>query len=337
MNNWLWTKGKNTFNMGVEYRRAYQDDNEEQTEGGHFNFSNAQTSVHDTKRPEFRKLRQRFCQFPAGPSGFGKSQQLAGTATAQLRLSPYVQDDIKLNPRLTINVGLRWDIQAPFTENHNNVVFFNQDNPGTFPDGGIPGAASKFGNCTGCAGFARGDIHYGHFGPRFGFAYQLSKKMVVQGGLNIAFLNGGAYEYGTNKVAVNYGNLLTGSFTRPQYRQLHFLPRQLGYQPDPRREHRRPSARASEREPDQRLQQEEGWIRALLATMERQPAARTAVQHVHDCGLGGKPHHSPAQPRTIALTSWIPSTDAWVGALSDAIPARPDQSLTACPCRIRIS
>ena len=38
--------------------------------------------------------------------------------------------------------------------------------------------------------------------------------MVVQGGLDVAFLDGGAYEYGTNKVAVNYGNLLTGSFTR---------------------------------------------------------------------------------------------------------------------------
>ena len=38
--------------------------------------------------------------------------------------------------------------------------------------------------------------------------------MVVQGGFSIAFLNGGAYEYGTNKVAVNYGNLLVGSFTR---------------------------------------------------------------------------------------------------------------------------
>jgi hypothetical protein len=29
----------------------------------------------------------------------------------------------------------------------------------------------------------------------------------------VAFLNGGAYEYGTNKVAVNYGNLLVGSYT----------------------------------------------------------------------------------------------------------------------------
>ena len=65
-----------------------------------------------------------------------------------------------------------------------------------------------------CAGYNRADIHWGHFGPRLGFAYQISNKMVVQGGFYVAFLNGGAYEYGTNKVAVNYGNLLVGSFTR---------------------------------------------------------------------------------------------------------------------------
>jgi hypothetical protein len=92
-------------------------------------------------------------------------------------------------------------------------VFFNPTgaNPGA---GGLLGAATKFGNCTGCAGYTRADLHWGHFGPRLGFAYQLSDKMVLQGGFSVAFLNGGAYEYGTNKVAVNYGNLLVGSFTR---------------------------------------------------------------------------------------------------------------------------
>ncbi|HTW80436.1 MAG TPA: carboxypeptidase regulatory-like domain-containing protein, partial [Terracidiphilus sp.] len=40
VNNWLWTKGRHTFNIGGEYRRAYQDDNEEQTYGAQFSFSN---------------------------------------------------------------------------------------------------------------------------------------------------------------------------------------------------------------------------------------------------------------------------------------------------------
>ena len=37
---------------------------------------------------------------------------------------------------------------------------------------------------------------------------------MLQGGFSVNFLNGGAYEYGISKVAVNYGNLLLGSFSR---------------------------------------------------------------------------------------------------------------------------
>ncbi len=64
VNNWLWSKGRNTFNIGGEYRRAYQDDNEEQTEGGHFNFSPG-ADVHNSVRPQLRQRRQRLCQLPA--------------------------------------------------------------------------------------------------------------------------------------------------------------------------------------------------------------------------------------------------------------------------------
>ena len=215
VNNWLWTKGRNTFNIGWEFRRAYQDDNEEQTEGGHFNFSNAQTSVQNPNDPNFNTDGDPFASFLLG---LPDSENRSNSQELQLRnrdFSPYIQDDIKINPRLTLNVGLRWDIQVPFTENHNNVVFFNQDNPGTLPGENIPGSASRLGTCSGCVGWTHASTHFTHIGPRFGFAYQLTRKMVVQGGLDVAFLDGGAYEYGTNKVAVNYGNLLTGSFSKP--------------------------------------------------------------------------------------------------------------------------
>jgi hypothetical protein len=214
-NNWLWTKGRNTFNFGVDIRRAYQDDNEEQTEGGHFNFSSNQTSTPSSSDPNFSNYGNAFASFMLGlpdQANRSNSQELELRNRA---ISPYIQDDIKLSPKLTLNVGLRWDIQVPFTENHNLIVYFNQDNPGTDPAAsGIAGSATQFGSCTGCAGYTRADIHWGHFGPRFGFAYKLNNKTVVQGGLDVAFLDGGAYEYGTNKVAVNYGNLLTGSFAR---------------------------------------------------------------------------------------------------------------------------
>ena len=52
----------------------------------------------------------------------GNSQEVR---LRNLDFSPYIQDDIKLTPKLTVNLGVRWDIQVPFTENNNLVVFFN--------------------------------------------------------------------------------------------------------------------------------------------------------------------------------------------------------------------
>ncbi|QNI32957.1 carboxypeptidase regulatory-like domain-containing protein [Alloacidobacterium dinghuense] len=208
VNNWLWTKGRHTFNIGGDFRRSYQDDNEEQTAGGQFAFSQRSTA----SASALATTGSSFASYLLGTPDSAARQNSQELQLRNFALSPYIQDDIKLTPKLTVNLGMRWDITVPFTENHNNIVFFTPN--ATNPDSGLPGAATKFGSCTGCAGYERADIHWGHIGPRLGFAYQVNNKTVVQGGFSIAFLNGGAYEYGTSKVAVNYGNLLVGSFNR---------------------------------------------------------------------------------------------------------------------------
>ncbi len=84
VNNWLWSKGRNTFNIGIDFRRSYQDDNEEQTEGGQFSFSQRTTSVPNTSDPNFGKYGSCVCQLPARHSGPGQSSQLPGASFAQL-------------------------------------------------------------------------------------------------------------------------------------------------------------------------------------------------------------------------------------------------------------
>lgn len=49
-----------------------------------------------------------------------------------------------------------------------------------------------------------------HFSPRVGFTYQLNPKTVLLGGVSYYWLDTGSFEYGVNKVAVNYGNNLNG-------------------------------------------------------------------------------------------------------------------------------
>ncbi|MDQ2844321.1 MAG: TonB-dependent receptor [Acidobacteriota bacterium] len=208
-NNYLWIKGKNTFNIGWEFRRTYQDDNECQQCAGNFNFSNNQTA----DPANLSNTGNAFASYL-----LGTVDQANRTGSQELRLSntdvsSYIQDDIKFTPKFTFNIGVRWDVMVPFTEQNNNIVYFDSTipNPGA---GGILGAATKFGYCMGCASTNRAFIHWNHFSPRIGFSYQLNSKTVLQAGGSVNYLNGGAYEYGISKVAVNYGNLLLGSFTR---------------------------------------------------------------------------------------------------------------------------
>ncbi|MGA8029197.1 MAG: TonB-dependent receptor [Bryobacteraceae bacterium] len=209
-NNWQWIHGKHTFNIGGEIRRTYQDDNECQQCAGNFNFSNNETADPNN----IGTTGNAFASFLLGTVD---SSDRIGSQEERLRnkdFSPYIQDDIKWSPKLTFNIGIRWDVMVPFTAVGNPVVYFDSKipNPGA---GGRLGAATKFGDCTGCAGVDRAAIHWGHFSPRGGFSYQLNDKTVFQGGFSWNYLDGGAYEYGTSKVAVNYGNLLQGTFSRP--------------------------------------------------------------------------------------------------------------------------
>jgi len=209
-NNWQWVRGKQTFNIGGEIRRTYQDDNECQQCAGSFNFTNAETANPNN----ISNTGNAFASFLLGSVD---SASRIGSQEERLRnkdFSFYVQDDIKWSPRLTFNVGVRWDIMVPFTAVGNPIVYFDS----TIPDpaaGGRLGAATKFGDCAGCADITRAAIHWGHVSPRLGYSYELNSKTVLQGGFSMNYLDGGAYEYGTAKVAVNYGNLLLGSYSAP--------------------------------------------------------------------------------------------------------------------------
>jgi Carboxypeptidase regulatory-like domain len=211
-NNWLWTRGRNSFNIGWEIRRSYQDDQECQQCGGSFTFNSRTTA----DPANIGTTGSAFASYLLGYADATQRQFAIENRLRNFYIAPYIQDDIKVSSRLTVNVGLRWDLTRPFTESHDNVLFFDPTvpNPGAATPAGTPllGAANKLGTCSVCAGYSRADMHWKNFSPRFGFAYKLDPKTVVLSGFAINFLDGGSYEYGDNKIAVNYGSLLGGIF-----------------------------------------------------------------------------------------------------------------------------
>ncbi|AXC16282.1 Oar protein (plasmid) [Acidisarcina polymorpha] len=213
VNNWLLTKGRHTLNLGGQYRRTYQDLIACVQCGGTFNFSQRTTSTPNSNDPNFGSYGSSFASFLLGDVDASERIFSAESKLRNNAFAIYAQDDFKLSNRLTVNTGLRWDILVPFTAIGNNIIFVDRTapNPGA---GGIPGAATKFGHCPGCAGIDRADIHWRYFQPRVGLSYMLNSKTVLQAGFYITILNGGAYEYGTAESASFMTDLLNGSFLR---------------------------------------------------------------------------------------------------------------------------
>ena len=118
------------------------------------------------------------------------SRQAITTGARYYTFSPFFQDDIKATERLTLNVGLRWDLYSPFREVQNRLSFLDVSR--TNPITGTPGALNFAGNGTyGCNCSTPVRPWYKNFGPHLGFAYSVTPRTVIRGAFNIAYTHAG--------------------------------------------------------------------------------------------------------------------------------------------------
>ncbi len=107
----------------------------------------------------------------------------------ELRPSLYVQDDWKMNSKLTINLGVRWDPWIPAIDANGTLVGFNLANP-TFQSAIAPGAPKGL-MFVGDSGTTSTIYHanYKDLAPRVGFAYNLlgNGKTVVRGAYGLFY------------------------------------------------------------------------------------------------------------------------------------------------------
>jgi outer membrane receptor protein involved in Fe transport len=132
-------------------------------------------------------------------NGCGSSEEIQfRPATTNYQYGFFAQDNWKVTPKLTLNLGLRYDVTLPRTDRYNHQDWFDPNatsplNGGsvsyTNPVTGQPvNLALKGGEVFASSSQRTNYVTDWHdFQPRFGFAYQFAPKMVVRGGYGIYY------------------------------------------------------------------------------------------------------------------------------------------------------
>jgi hypothetical protein len=191
----VWVKGNHSLKTGLEFRRSSNIETQNASGGGSFSFSDRATGS----------------AVAALLLGWVNSASLVKTDVLNSRTNyygAYVQDDWKVTATLTLNLGLRWEIDYPRWESNNRQSGF--DPFGINPVSGTPGVIA-FAARDGVGKYAH-NFDSNNWGPRFGFAWRPRTGLVLRGGYGI-FYNG-AYQTSVNN-ALALGFSLNGAFSSP--------------------------------------------------------------------------------------------------------------------------
>ena len=176
--------GKHEFRFGGDFRRLNSFPNFSLFPTG-YQYYGAYFSP-ATSDPTFAKYFNPKAWFPNGGSDIADlivgipfdvytGLQLTNPHTQSWEMHFYGEDTYKVNPRLTLNYGIRYEFQAPFTEASN---FASNYDPAT-------DSILLAGLGSNSAGLM--NSRWDDFAPRLGFAYQVTAKTVLRGGYGIFY------------------------------------------------------------------------------------------------------------------------------------------------------
>ena len=234
--------GNHTIKMGALIERSRKNQDNPPAINGQFNFSTARSPTSSNALSDaLLGAFQQYTEFPSVRQGWYRFTQI----------EPYVQDDWKVNRRLTVNVGLRWSYMQPQYSALNNTAQFmpqyydpkqaavlnpsngtiissaNRYNGLVIPGDGFPDSAKgrvlQYSDPKVLAlfhGLPKGGAYtrWGNWAPRLGFAYALGDKTVIRGGYGIAYerIQGNFIFSGINNAPFNSSTVvLNGDVENP--------------------------------------------------------------------------------------------------------------------------
>lgn len=178
--------GRHTIKGGYLLERLHYNGFGRQTLSGLVRVSRAQTSIPQSGNPNLGGGNA-FASFLLGEVNGAQTENDRIVRQYWRGHAAYIQDDWKINQRLTLNFGLRYEVTLPPLERDDKWSDFDPYTPN-------PRADNRFGALR-FAGFNQGEVGkrtlvpgwYNGFGPRFSFAYSPSDKTVIRGGAGRTF------------------------------------------------------------------------------------------------------------------------------------------------------
>ena len=174
-----------TYKIGGMMQISHYNGFGRQCIAGCASFSYINTGVPNGNNPQLGG--SSFASFLLGQANGGSIDTIRFIGQQWPYYAGYVQDDWRVNSKLTLNYGLRWEVQMPPTGLEDRWSDFSPTTPNP-KAGNIPGALVYAGSGTGRVGSRTlSDGWYGGWGPRFGFAYKLDEKTVVRGSIGRSY------------------------------------------------------------------------------------------------------------------------------------------------------
>ena len=162
----------------------------------------------------------------------------------------FIQDDFKVNSKLTVNIGVRWDREGQTTERHDKIFFWDQSAPSLFSINsgytwggalasaglpttfaapswvnGMPNGAVELPNTPAFPSRNFSDIDSHQFAPRLGLAYQLDSKTVLRasGGLMYIPTTGDANGYSSSNSSLALADAANAGWHTSTDGERHFI------------------------------------------------------------------------------------------------------------------
>jgi hypothetical protein len=173
-----WQHSRHTFKFGGEFRAGANDEIRDRSSAGSFSFSPLITGFNGSGG-------NALASFLLGQVNAANIQVSDKIPSRASYMGYYFQDDWRVTSRLTINAGLRWEVEFPREVDGNRMNSF--DPLAINPVSGTPGVVTF----SGVNGVPRRAFvtDWNNLGPRLGFAYRLPgrRETVMRGGVGIFY------------------------------------------------------------------------------------------------------------------------------------------------------